>query len=134
MEKVIFLFCLFNFSCFSQETKHLIDQAMDDCLNDAVSTVDQRNCVKEAYKKWDTLLNEGYQQFLSKLPKKEKELFVDAQRKWIKFRDAEFEFINYYYYQQEKGTLFFVMGDFRKMEMVKKRALEIQEYIQSLEN
>lgn len=134
MKKVIFLFCLFSFSCFSQEEKHPIDNAMNQCLNDAITTAEQRNCVKEAYEKWDILLNESYRQFLNKLSKNEKELLVTAQRNWIEFRDAEFAFINLYYYQQEKGTLLFVMGDFRKMEVVKKRALEIQEYIQSLEN
>src|SRR5690606_4455641 len=130
----IFLFCLFSFSCFPQEEKHPIDDAMDQCLTDAITTAEQPNCVKEAYEKRDILLNESYGQFLTKLSKYDTASLVTCQRNWIKFRDAEFAFINLYYYQQEKGTLFFVMGDFRKMEVVKKRALEIQEYIQSLEN
>src|SRR5690606_532662 len=119
---------------FSQEKEYPIDIEMNHCLQNIQSTAEQRNCINNAYKKWDKLLNEEYRMLLKKFTEEEKDLFILSQRNWINFRDKEFEFINTYYYNNKKGTLFFVMGDLKKMEIVKKRVLEIQEYSETFDN
>ncbi|HLV46530.1 MAG TPA: lysozyme inhibitor LprI family protein [Flavobacterium sp.] len=125
---------LFILPIFSQEKEYPIDVEMNHCLQNVQSTADQRNCISNAYTKWDKLLNEEYRKLLKKFTDEEKDLFIVSQRNWIMFRDKEFEFINTYYYNNEKGTLFFVMGDLKKMEIVKKRVLEFQEYSETFEN
>lgn len=136
MRKLLFILItnLFILPIFSQEKEYPIDVEMNHCLQNIQSTADQRNCINNAYTKWDKLLNEEYRKLLKKFTDEEKDLFIVSQRNWIKFRDKEFEFINTYYYNNEKGTLFFVMGDLKKMEIVKKRVLEFQEYSETFEN
>jgi len=132
--KNLILILLSSFTCLSQEAITDIDTDMKNCLQNANSTTDQRNCINNAYDSWDKLLNTEYQNLINKLRKEEKELFIASQRNWIKYRDAEFSFINSYYYDNNKGILFFVMGDHKRMEMIKNRTKEIQEYIETLDN
>lgn len=132
--KNLILILLSSFTCLSQEAITDIDTDMKNCLQNANSTADQRNCINNAYDSWDKLLNTEYQNLINKLRKEEKELFIASQRTWIKYRDAEFSFINSYYYDNDKGTLFFVMGDHKRMEMIKNRTKEIQEFTETLDN
>jgi len=132
--KNLILILLSSFTCLSQEAITDIDTDMKNCLQIANSTADQRNCINNAYDSWDKLLNTEYQNLINKLRKEEKELFIASQRTWIKYRDTEFSFINSYYYDNDKGTLFFVMGDHKRMEMIKNRTKEIQEFIETLDN
>ena len=46
----------------------------------------------------------------------------------MKFRDSEFKLIDKYYFDVKKGTLFYVIAENRKLEIVKERALGIKEY------
>ena len=64
-------------------------------------------------------------QKLTKIGKKE---LVEAQRNWISFRDSEFKLIDKYYFDVKKGTMFYVIAENKKLEIVKERALQIEEY------
>lgn len=105
-----------------------IDQDLEKCLAQRNSTADQRNCITSATKSWDKELNISYISLSKKLTKAGKKELVEAQRNWMLFRDSEFKLIDKYYFDIKKGTLFYVIAENKKLEIVKERALQMKEY------
>lgn len=121
---ILFLLII-NVFLFAQNK---IDQDLEKCLSQRNSTASQISCVSIARNSWDKELNETYISLSQKLAKTGKKELVEAQRNWIKFRDSEFELINKYYREVKTGTLFYLIAENKKLEIVKERALQIKEY------
>jgi uncharacterized protein YecT (DUF1311 family) len=51
-------------------------------------TIEMINCILGETRRQDARLNENYKRLISKLPTERKNALVEAQRAWIKFRDA----------------------------------------------
>jgi uncharacterized protein YecT (DUF1311 family) len=51
-------------------------------------TIEMINCILAETVRQDARLNENYKKLISKLPTERKTALVEAQRAWIKFRDA----------------------------------------------
>ena len=51
-------------------------------------TIEMINCMLAETRRQDARLNENYKRLISKLPTERKNALVEAQRAWIKFRDA----------------------------------------------
>ncbi|WEX11141.1 lysozyme inhibitor LprI family protein [Chelativorans sp. AA-79] len=68
--------------------------AQDKCYDDAEDQATLNECADAAFKKSDKKLNELYKQIEARLSDDAdtKELLVQAQRDWVKFRDAECSF------------------------------------------
>lgn len=110
-----------------------IDADLEKCLSQRNSTVSQVSCVSSARDSWDKELNKSYLSLSQKLSKTGKMELVEAQRNWIKFRDSEFKLIDKYYLDIKKGTLFYVIAEEKKLEIVKERALQILDYEEQFE-
>ena len=63
-------------------------------------TVEVLDCISAELKRQDVRLNENYNKLMSKLSGVRKKALVEAQRAWIKFRDADCGF----YYDPEGGS------------------------------
>ena len=59
---------------------------------------------------------------------KQKAALLAAQRKWIEYRDLEFKFQSALYATME-GTMYQPMAVNDRMEVVKKRALDLKSYL-----
>lgn len=105
-----------------------IDADLERCLNKDNSTAGQRSCINSARNSWDKELNKSYLSLSKKLSKNGKKELVEAQRSWILFRDSEFKLIEKYYFDVKKGTMFYVIAENRKLEIVKERTLQIKDY------
>lgn len=86
----------------------------------------------EAYKNHleflDKELNKAYKIIRSKLPKKQKQELKISQRNWIKFRDAEFEFIDNNWTREHFGSSAGIsIGDY-KSSIIKNRVLQLLYY------
>lgn len=127
MKKPISLLLLLSINIFSL-AQNKIDQDLEKCLSKDNSTAGQRNCINSAQKSWDKELNRTYISLSQKLSKNGKNELVEAQRSWMKFRDSEFKLIDKYYFDIKKGTMFYVIAENKKLEIVKERALQIKEY------
>lgn len=127
MKKSISILFILIISVFSF-AQNKIDQDLDKCLAKDNSTAGQRNCINSARDSWDKELNKSYISLSQKLTKTGKKELVEAQRNWISFRDSEFKLIDKYYFDVKKGTLFYVIAENKKLEIVKERALQIKEY------
>lgn len=132
---VFFITFFFSSSAaFSQETaeKHAIDIALDKCIDKNPSTQGTIGCLDEAYKKWDIELNKNYKALTLKMDAKQKAALLAAQRKWIEYRDLEFK-TQLSIYETMKGTMFQPMIANDRMEVVKKRALDLKNYLDLFE-
>ncbi|MEZ4903577.1 MAG: lysozyme inhibitor LprI family protein [Spirosomataceae bacterium] len=137
MKFVISLFFTFSLSIslgFTQETapNHPIDVALDKCMDKNPSTQGMVGCLEDAYKKWDAELNKNYKALSLKLDTKQKTALLAAQRKWIEYRDLEFKALGSVYETME-GTMYQPMIVNDRLEVVKKRALDLKSYLDLLE-
>lgn len=132
MKKIclIIIISLIPIEFFAQQND--IDLKTEKCLALDNSTAGQRKCINDAEILWDAEMNKYYKLIINKLPDKTKKKLIESQRNWIKFRDTEFEFISEYYFNYKEGTIFYVIADNNKMEIVKKRANELKNYYESL--
>lgn len=81
---------LFALSCsfaLAQERKQ-----KDPCV-DAQSQAEMNICWGNEYKAADARLNQVYRQFVAKLDDEEKAQLRNAQTAWLKYRDANCEFV-----------------------------------------
>ena len=72
--------------CLAQKEKK------DPCA-DAQSQAEMNICWGKEYKAADTKLNATYQEFMSKLDESEKVQLKNTQLAWLKYRDANCEFV-----------------------------------------
>jgi uncharacterized protein YecT (DUF1311 family) len=78
------------------------------CLDKASGvTVEMITCISAETKRQDVRLNENYNKLGSKLSANRKKALLEAQRAWIKFRDANCRF----YYDPEGGSSARVAAD-----------------------
>jgi len=73
--------------CFAQEQKK-----PEPCA-DAQSQAEMNICWGNEYKAADARLNEAYRQFASKLDDEQKAQLKNAQLAWLKYRDANCDFV-----------------------------------------
>ncbi len=78
---------LLSATIFSQNQKE-----KDPCA-DAQSQAEMNMCWGKEYKAADARLNKTYQEFMSKLDEGEKVQLKNAQLAWLKYRDANCEFV-----------------------------------------
>lgn len=121
---------VFAFSLFAQE-KNPIDKFKEDCVSKDYTTAGMTNCIYEAEKKWDVELNKYYELLKGILNKEAQQALRDAQRKWIKYRDAQFIYIDKKY--PELGTMYINMRAADRKEVVRQRALELKSEYETLE-
>ena len=116
---------------FAQRAKH-IEQQLDSCLQKAINTLEMTSCEGAAYKAWDEELNKYYQLLQSTLREENKNTLKEAQRKWIAYRDQEFELIDAYCFSEHQGTMWNMVSIEKRVAIVKARALELKNYYEGL--
>ena len=134
MKKIIVLIFVFiSVFIFSQET-HFIDIEESKCLDKKeISNAQMLECSIKAGQSWDKELNKYYNLLASKLPKDAFEILKTSQKEWIIYRDKEFKFISKLYYELKEGTMWYIISENKKKEIVKSRALELQMFLEDLE-
>lgn len=94
-----------------------------DCSNagDAVSIM---SCHDQRYVHADKELNDIFKQAMKTLPENEKQKFQQAQKAWLKYRDASFEFV----IEQNRDSRSYgsiAVGNY-KATLVEKRVMELK--------
>lgn len=119
---------LANVSGAQEQVQHPIDKALEACIDKNGSTAGMVECTDKAYAAWDKELNKNYGDLMRGLKPKQKEPLRLAQLEWIKYRDLEFKLIESIYDTVE-GTMYIPMRIDARMEVIKKRALELKGYL-----
>ena len=134
-KKLLILFALLvlpvlSYSQDQDKDTHPIDVWYNNCISVDGSTMGMIMCADSAAILWDIELNKNYNLLMGMLGESAKESLRDAQREWIKFRDKEWEAINAYYeyiYElMQGGTMYPMLASGARMEVVRKRALDIK--------
>jgi uncharacterized protein YecT (DUF1311 family) len=86
-------------------------------------------CTDKAYAAWDRELNKNYGELMRILKPPPKESLRLAQLEWIKYRDLDLKLIDSLYDDTMQGTMYIPMRIDARMEVVKKRALELQGFL-----
>ena len=109
----------------AQESKHPLDVWFANCVAQDDSTAGQRNCYGNAYGLWDKELNVHYKNLMKRLDPNGQKVLKTSQMSWLKFRDAESKLSDLIVNSRE-GTMWLIVGDSDRMELVKKRVLELK--------
>lgn len=112
--------------------RHPVDARLDACLAKDPSTQGMLACLDAAYAEWDAELNRAYRELLSRLTAGEAESLREAQRAWLAHRDATFKLFDAVYGRKE-GTMFLTMRAADRVDVVRKRALELLSVLDLLE-
>lgn len=85
-------------------------------------TVDMLNCISTETKLQDTRLNKAYKEVIVQLSSSRKKQLQDAQRAWLKYRDANCNF----YADPDGGTIASVSSNDCFMSATASRAKELE--------
>lgn len=97
--------------------------------NTAANTLEFSKGYGELYDALDKELNVAYSSLMSKLNEEEKQLLKSSQRRWIKYRDAEYEFIATSITRDKFGSSAVISkGDYRTA-LLKARVTELLWYL-----
>lgn len=111
-----------------------IEQFMKRRLDIDYSTAGMVEAAFDAEKEYDLLLNKYYQQLLKKLKVKDKPVLIEAQKSWIKYRDAERK-LNGLLREDiysGGGTMQRIIYSGASLEFTKKRVAELNSYLEHL--
>ena len=126
MQKVIPLLII-PFFLFTSEIVY--SPGYDQCLDKSGGiTVNIRECNARELKYQDALLNRYYRQAMNRLSGKQRQELRDAQRAWIRYRDANCQL----YYGLTGGTIDILNGSSCYVDMTARRARELYQLIQML--
>lgn len=114
-------------------TKHPIDVWLERHMSDDYSTVGMRKTTYQAQEMWEAEMNKVYKRLMSKLNPAQQSALREAQRHWLKFREAESRAILQVVASQE-GTIHQLSATGFGMDMVRDRTLKLMAYESDLEN
>jgi len=85
-------------------------------------TSEMLDCMSAEFSRQDARLNENYKRLMSKLSTKRREGLLEAQRAWIRFRDANCSF----YHDPEGGSAAHLAGNSCMLNATADRATELK--------
>ncbi|PSS58094.1 lysozyme inhibitor LprI family protein [Pseudomonas sp. BBP2017] len=100
--------------------------AYSQCMQTAQTTLDMNNCNGAEIKRQDARLNSAYKKAKAALEPAQQAKLLDAQRLWIKYRDANCKL----YYSLTGGTIDQLNGAGCVLDMTKARADELLKLIE----
>ena len=131
--RVTALFLLLSLPLTAQSTAARV-KAIDTQMNDSMSTPEGGSTIGmgQAYgvaeTAFDKELNRVYSALLKELNGPAKEAFMESQRKWVAFRDAQFEAFRQVYDRDRFGSGQGPLIAAARMNLVRTRVLELATY------
>lgn len=117
------------------DVSYPLDTTLDQCLEEPNygSTADQVECTNQAAQQWDQEMNQDYQRLAGRLPPKAQALLQDAQRCWLRYRDADQLLIDAVY-ETTTGTMYAPMQAYSHLRLIRERSLVLKSYFTVLTN
>lgn len=106
---------------------HPISILLDRCVKQNGSTYGMSACTYLATKQWDSEMTRAYQAILSLVPEQKHSQLIEAQRAWIKFRDAQTHAIGLLYDKQ--GTIWGMLAYDEIMDLTQNQAKRLWGYV-----
>ncbi|MDN8044944.1 lysozyme inhibitor LprI family protein, partial [Burkholderia vietnamiensis] len=104
-----------------------IDVAMRQCLarRDRSSTAGQIQCMGEAQRQWQTVMDGAYQRLSNDAPADVKRGWEDSQRRWVTWRKDEIQLLKAVY-DTTRGTSYAMSSADMQLQPVRDRALALR--------
>jgi uncharacterized protein YecT (DUF1311 family) len=102
-----------------------IDGALKACLQAHEDTAGMVECQASAIKQWDAALNAAYQDLMRTLSDQGRTNLREAQRDWIKFKDAELTFLRGVF-QEETGTIWAIVSGSQVIDLLRQRTVQLR--------
>lgn len=127
---LVLLFFVPALAAFAREPgpQNAIEAELQRCQDKNASTAGTIECIQAAAARWDKQLNAAYSRLRSRLGAAGKQSLQASQLRWIDYRDTEYRLVDALY-SSLQGTMYLPMGEYRKMKIVKTRALELDSYL-----
>ena len=113
------------------DAPHPIDVWFDKTIASKTTTADIRAVQAEAHQRWDAVLNQLYKDVMAKLSGHDGEQFKQAQRNWLRFREAEMQFLSTAVYTD--GTMAPVILSDVGLKMLKTRVCQLMTHLAELD-
>jgi len=117
------------------DVSYPLDEFLDQCLDqpNRGSTAGKVECMNQATVRWDQEMNQDYQELAQRLAPKGPMLLQDAQRCWLRYRDADQALIDAVY-ETTTGTMYAPMQAYSRLRLVRERTLTLKSYFTVLTN
>ncbi|TPG13120.1 lysozyme inhibitor LprI family protein [Sphingomonas oligophenolica] len=93
--------------------------------NDKYGTAALSSCYSEHAESWKRRVIAAYPIALDHTKGRQRDALKRAQDAWLKYRAASCEF-----YELEQGSIHFIWGAYCMLDLTRRRALELEEYVQ----
>lgn len=127
----LFLFSL-SLSAQKKADIHPIYKQHAECIEKDGSNLGMRQCTIESIDAWDKELNKVYKNLMDNLNEADQAALKKSQRKWIEFRDAEFEFLDSFIASRD-GSMYITYYAMQKMAFIRARTAELYNHSLSAE-
>ena len=130
---LIFISLIFLSCCYStaQTTLHPIDKAEQDCISKTADTQVMNQCSIIAQKEWEKEIKKTLSELKSVLDKESYKSLINSQNSWEKYKIDEFRSIDKML-ENKQGTMYLNVNKGLKVDIVKQRALKLQEYLNTV--
>ena len=130
---LIFISLIFLSCCYAtaQTTLHPIDKAEQDCISKTSDTQVMNQCSIFAQNAWVREIKKTLSQLESVLDKESYKNLMESQDSWEKYKNDEFHFIDKML-NNKQGTMYLNVNKGLKVDIVKQRALKLQEYLNTV--
>ena len=130
---LIFIFLIFLSCCYStaQTTMHPIDKAEQDCISKTADTQVMNQCSITAQNEWEKEIKKTLSELKSVLDKESYKSLINSQNSWEKYKIDEFRSIDKML-ENKQGTMYLNVNKGLKVDIVKQRALKLQEYLNTV--
>jgi len=122
MKKVLLIGIFLSVGALGEKLPYSPD--FDKCIDKSGgNTALMRECSTQEYNRLDKMLNANYRKAMRALDKKLQAKLRNAQRLWLKYRDAKCDL----YYSLTGGTLDLLAGDSCLLDMTARKVKELEE-------
>ncbi len=111
---------------------HPIDSWLTGCMEKEPSTQGANACLGQALVRWDSEMNRVYRELNGRLEAEKRNTLREAQRAWVAFRDMELAWLGEFYGRLQ-GSMYGSMLAADRLEVTRKRALELDSLLDVLE-
>lgn len=111
--------------------EHPIDKSVGVCVDKDSSPNAIAACFTQGYSQWEKEVTTVYNQLLEKLDVAKKTALTASHTRWLQHRDSELQFIDTLYTGEDNPAHAPLRAD-QRMQVIRSRALVLQEYLQSL--
>ena len=125
---LIFLSCSYS---TAQEILHPIDKAEQECISKTSDTQVMNQCSITAQNAWEKEIKKTLSQLKSVLDKESYKSLIKSQNDWERYKFDEFEAIGNML-KDKQGTMYLNVDNGLKVDIVRQRALQLQEYLKRI--